>query len=186
MKHLLLRAIFVLSVLVAIATGVLFIVTEVKDSLRHRWFSHQQWPLGKTGGVIVSGDAVFVGAWYDGRVYKFDFNGQVLDWFDNHGAPIWIEQHGDSIVINYSGSGRRLDQSGFRVTDAQGRSAEVVRTWYGQPLLVVRGPGGTRTVPLQSRWMTLFQHPYPAGVLVPICLGLILLARWLYQKQRNS
>ena len=186
MKLWLLRAMYAFSLALAIAAGCLFIVTEVRDGFRRRWFADRQWPLGKVGGVIVSNDAVFVGAWYDGRVYKFGFDGRVLDWFDNHGAPIWIHQLGDSIVIHYSGRAWQLERPGFKVlSPPQGTSGEVLRTWYGHPLLRVRRPEGTTIVSLQPWHMTLFQHPYPAGMLVPLSLVLFFAARWASQKRKR-
>ena len=143
-------------------------------------------PLFRVGGVIVSADAVFVGSWYGGRIYKFDFAGKLLKEIDVHGEPIWITQNGERVVVHYSGREWALDDPDFRVRDPGGVRATVERTWWGHPMLVVRhADGATSHAELQPWHVTVLRNLYPAGLSLPIAFAFTLAAIWLRRRLRN-
>ena len=144
-----------------------------------RWATDQRWPLGRIGGVVVSNDAVFVGSWYDGRIYKFDLAGNLLGWTDIHGEPIWIMRRGESIIVHYSGREWPLRDPAFRASHPSGIQATVDDTWWGHPMLKVSRPNQITKVPLQPWYLTIIQSPYPGGLWLPVAFLFVLLAVWV-------
>src|SRR5262245_24828218 len=69
--------------------GVLSVVVILVGAFPH-WFGDRRLPLDTVRGVVPGEDAVFVASSSAGRVYKFDLNGGLLDWYQFSGRPISI------------------------------------------------------------------------------------------------
>lgn len=175
---------YVSSVVLAVIAGGLFGVYVIMSHLQD--FAGLPPPLFKVGGIIESENAVFVGSWYGGRVYKFDFTGKLLKEVDIHGEPVWITRDGERVVVHYSGREWALDDPEFRVRDPGGVTATVERTWWGHPMLVVRHADGTTSrAELQPWHVTVLRNLYPAGLSLPIAFAFTLAAICFRRRLRS-
>lgn len=176
---------YVASIVLALGAGCLAIVFILMTELQYQLPSLRR-PLDRIGGIIVSNDAVFLASWYAGRIYKFDFSGNLLNTIDVHGEPVWITQDGESVVVHYSGREWALDDPSFRVRNPGGTTATVERTWWGHPVLVVRRVGGMASrASLQPWYVTILRNTYPAALWIPIAFAFTLAALWLRRRLRS-
>lgn len=174
----------VTAICLAVVAVSLLVVAKVFSTFPH-WFSRQRLPLQVVHGVITSADKVFVADGYAGRVYKFDFNGDLLRWLDWPGRPIWIRSAGASIIVHYSGRDTPLEDPAFKIWDPHGVTASMERTWCGHPVLVVRRPDGTTTRrSLQPWYLTVVQSPYPADLWFLVFMASCLVGVWAARRRR--
>ncbi|MBI3406762.1 MAG: hypothetical protein HY040_00195 [Planctomycetes bacterium] len=133
----------------------------------------------------MSEDAVFVASWYAHQIYKFDFEGNLLNTFCQRGARS-ISKRDEFIVVHFAGKEQVLDDPAFRVKDPGATTAAVERTWWGHPLLVVRRADGVTTIaPLQPWYMTVLWNTYPGALWLPIAVVLGGVALWTRKRIRG-
>jgi hypothetical protein len=144
-------------------------------------------PLVSPGGVIASSDSVFIGYSAFCRVYKFDFDGNLLAQYYYHGQPISITAGENAVVVHHGTEEWTLEDPAFRIEDPQGTMAEIQRTWWGHPILVVRTPDETKRAEIQPWNVTVFRQLYPAGLSIPLFIvfwgASHELGKWLYKKR---
>jgi hypothetical protein len=145
----------------ALVTGSLSVAVILVGAFPH-WFEGRRLPLHNIRGVVPGQDEVFICSSTAGRVYKFDLNGGLVEWYQGSGRPMSISRRDDAIVV----SGRRpIEEAAFHPGDpARAALAAVEHTWWGHPILVVSRPEGTVRVELQPWYFTLVQTPWPGLV----------------------
>lgn len=143
-----------------------------------QFFPHRRLPLGEVRGVVTGDGVAFVASADAGRVYKFDFDGDLLTWIDTRGRRIWIIQNGESISVWYRGQPSALDDPAFRVSDPHGAVASVEHNWLGHPFLVVRHAETATRASLQPWQLTVVQSPFPGLLWGPALIALLGVERW--------
>jgi hypothetical protein len=168
--------------MVGIAAGAAGAVSLAVTMLQ--WWTHgMPLPLGADAGVIVSEGAVFVGGKDRGRVYKFDYEGRLLAYKSIGGQPISISARGDRVAVTYNSRTSDVPEPQFRITNAPGVTARVVRTWWGHPMLEVVGPEWVKRSELQRWYVTAVQIPYPAGLWFAAAIASGMLAGWARERR---
>jgi hypothetical protein len=161
----------------ALLTGGLSVAVILVGAFPH-WFEGRRLPLHNIRGVVPGEDTVFICSSTAGRVYKFDLNGGLVDWYQFPGRPMSISRQDDRVVAGYGG-GRPIEDPAFHPGDpARAAPAAVEHTWWGHPILVVSRPEGTVRVELQPWYLTLVQSPWPGLVWFPLLIVFGLAAGW--------
>jgi hypothetical protein len=139
-------------------------------------------PMARIDGVIAGNSAVFVCSSTTGRVYAFDHDGHLVDWYQAPGRPISISRAGDVIQVHYSGHEWLLEdyRPGGGIVEAA-----VEKTWWGHPILVVTRPEGTTRVPLQPWYFTVVQGPWPGALVGPVFILSVLVADWAKRRRQR-
>lgn len=175
---------YIVAAALAVLIGIPAATTMVVAAFKGDWNPLPR-PLERMGGVIVSDDSVFVASWYDGRVYKFSFDGHLIGRSDGHDTPTRLTRRDGFVVVRSGSRERTLEDPAFRIRDPGGVMAEVERTWWGHPLLLVRRADGTTTrAPLQPWYLTMIQTPYPGMLWFFIMVGLVAVAMWARRRLR--
>jgi hypothetical protein len=152
-----------------------------------QFFHGRRLPLGRVDGIVPGENVVFVASGSTGRIYKFDLNGNLLDWTDIQGRPIRIFRHGESMMVHYSGREWPLEGPEYDLGDRQRTpSVTLENTWWGDPVLLVSRNDETSRVSLQPWYLTALQYPWP-GWLYPVFLIVFcLVERWANAKRKGQ
>ena len=173
--------------ILAIALGLMLLwvvlsATCLSDLIADQW----RLPIGVVGGVIPSGDAVFVGERISGRVYKFSLDGSLVDWENTHLHPIDIKCGNGAIIVHHSGQDTPLSRDGYQISDPGSLTAEVRRDFVFHPYLVIHINGRRKDYSMQPWYFTVLQSPMPASVYPFLVLGLLSLAHKLSRITRSK
>jgi hypothetical protein len=180
------RIMFVISVVLCGAVGGCGLVTFMLGAFP-LMFPNIRLPLGRIGGIAMTGDTVIVASRTSGRILRYSSGGNLITWDQMPARPITLSVRDGRLLVSYSGTEHELLRRGSQHVFAPAPTEAVQeQTWWGHPVLRMRKSNGWVQGSLQPWYFTLVQSPYPGLLYGPLLIAILTIVRALARKRRQS